>query len=59
MMLQFDVIEKSVAILKKNLRSDGTIAKPVSMVQRHLGLGYTDAKSVVEQIKRLRLLSQI
>lgn len=39
-------------VIRKNINRDGTVTKPISMVQRHLKLGYSEAKSIVETLKK-------
>lgn len=39
-------------VIRKNINRDGTVTNPISMVQRHLKLGYSEAKSIVETLKK-------
>lgn len=51
-------IEAAIVVIKKNLRHDGTVAKPVSMVQRHLKVGYADALSIVGKIESMNVFKR-
>lgn len=46
-------LEAAIALIKKHTKADGTIFQPVSLVQRHLLLGYSEAKSLIEEIKKM------
>ena len=46
-------LEAAIAVIKNNLRTDGTVARPTSMTQRHLHLGYSEAKALVDEMRKL------
>lgn len=50
-------LKLSIDLINKYKRSDGSIVKPVSLVQRHLKLGYAEAKAIVDEIKKFGIIS--
>ena len=53
---QNDTDEKltiAIDLIKKYLRKDCTISKPISLLQRHLLIGFNEAKLLVDEVKRL------
>lgn len=52
-----DKLKLSIDLINKYKRSDGSIGKPVSLIQRHLVLGYAEAKAIVDEIRRLGIIS--
>lgn len=53
-----DKLKMSIDLINKYKRSDGTIVKPVSLVQRHLLLGYAEAKAIVDEVRRLGIINK-
>lgn len=48
-------LDQAIAVIKNNLNADGTVYNPISMTQRHLRLGYTEAKAIVAEIKKMEI----
>lgn len=53
LLLDSKKIQLAIMLIKKNLRSDGSVTNPVSLVQRHLRLGYSEAMSIVNYIEEV------
>lgn len=52
MELESEKLAHARLVIRKNINRDGTVTNPISMVQRHLKLGYLEAKSIVETLKK-------
>lgn len=51
-------LEEAIVLIRKNLRRDGMVSKPVSMVQRHLKVGYAEALSIVGKIESMNIFKR-
>ena len=49
--------DKAVALVRKHKTSQGTIESPVSLVQRHLLIGYGLGLAIVTEMQRIGLVS--
>lgn len=53
-----DLTNLAVNIVIKNRQVDSSITNPVSLLQRHLILGYKDALELLEELKRKGVISE-
>ena len=49
--------DKAVSLIRKHKTSQGTIESPVSLVQRHLLVGYGLGLAIVTEMQRIGLIS--
>lgn len=49
--------EQAVALIRKHKTSQGTIVSPVSLIQRHLLVGYGLGLAIVNEMQRIGLVS--
>ena len=53
-----DLTSIAVEIVIKHRQVDNTIENPISLLQRHLILGYKDALELLEELKRKGVISE-